>query len=103
MKTEIYKLTDSEIEKAVELLEINKSECKHYNMFGSDNWAKHDVRIDTIKNKRSEDYVYSKYPSANEEDEEDMELHDLWLAGMSGLEYLRGECEIEHLLIPIKK
>lgn len=102
MKTQNYKRTDTEILEAVEKLKANKSACKQYNMFGSDNWAKHDVRIDTILNQRSEDYVYSKYPSANEEDEEDMELHDLWLAGISGLEYLRGENEIEDLLIPIK-
>lgn len=102
MKTEIYKRTDAEIVEAVEKLKANKAACKHYNMFGSDNWAKHDVRIDTIQNQRSEDYVYKTYPSSNEEDEEDMNLHDLWQAGMSGLEYLRGQHEIEDLLIPIQ-
>lgn len=100
---EKYIRSEEEINKAVELLEKNKSEIKRFNMFGSDNWAKADVRIDTIKNQRTEDYVYSKYPSCNEEDEEDMELHDLWQAGISGLDYLRGSNEIEDLIVPVKK
>lgn len=103
MKKETYPRTDTEIAKAVELLSKNKSETPRYNMFGTDNHAKIDVKIDTIKNRRSEDYVYTKYHSCNEEDEEDMELHDLWQAGMSGLEYLRGKYEIDSLIIPVKK
>jgi hypothetical protein len=100
---ENYIRSEEEIAEAVRLLEQNKSECKRYNMFGSDNHAKIDVRIDTIKNQRSEDYVYRTYPSDNEEDEEDMNLHDLWQAGIGALEYLRGECPIENLIIQVKK
>lgn len=102
MKTEIYKRTPEEISEAVKLLKQNIIDAPVYNMFGQDNHARTRVRIDTIENKRSEDYVYTHYPSSNEEDEEDMELHDLFLAAISALEYLRGGCPIDHLLVPSK-
>ncbi len=103
MKIEKYTRSDEEIANAVNLLKQNLIDAPAYNIFGGDNHAKTKVKIDTIENQRSEDYIYTHYPSSNEEDEEDMELHDLFMAGISALDYLRGKYEIEDLLVPLKK
>ena len=94
------KRTVEEIEIAINTLVENKKRCNRFSFFGEDNHEKIDLTIDVIKNNRNEDYIYSNFPSDDEDGNEDFIAHGLWQSAMSARSFLDGEMELGDLLYP---
>lgn len=91
--------TDQDIQQAINSLKDAKRELPRLNFFGDNNHERLDSMIDTIKNKRTEEYVYKHYPSCDKHGNECHKAHNKWRGAMSGVEYLRGEVEINGYLV----
>lgn len=89
-----------EIKNAIEVLKKNRLECSPTNYFGQNNHESIDVMIDVIENNRSEDWIYTNYPSCDENGNEDFHAHGKWQSAMSALNYLRGNYPLDDLLYP---
>ena len=92
--------TSTEIRDAIKALKENKKTCSASNIFGESNIAKIDIMIDVMSEDRSEDFVCETYKSSFEDGTEDTVGHGDWSSGISALEFLRGELEIDDLLYP---
>lgn len=88
--------TEKEIQSAVQRLLLNKCRCYQYNFLGEDNHKALDVTIEVIRENRSKEWIYQKYPFSDE----DSENYSLWCTAMSSRKYLDGEIELDDLLYP---
>lgn len=99
----MYIRTLEERTAAIERLKQNKKKCNKYNFFGDDNHEHLDIAIDVIENERTEDYIYTTYPSCNKLGEEDSREHSKWVAAIGARDYLMGKHELEDILYPENK
>jgi len=88
-------ITKLEKEDAIKKLKENRKRCAEFNFFGHSNYKAIDIIIDVIYENRDEVFVFSNYQSDTPKQHED------FLNAITGLEFLRGEHEIDDLLYPI--